>query len=158
MNTASTFAHLGSTAQMGPRLRAEVERQLLADLAHYGIVIPGASLDWSESCQEGHCTSALDGNLEELSNVAVFGSGAEPVAEGWIDFVHGGGSNALFVFWLYFSVQHAGKWTKIKSDNSIPQHVWENLPEVTKQACASDAAYDSRWSNDPKVQEWQRSR
>ncbi len=142
---------------MGPRLRAEVERQLLEDLAQYGIEVQGASLDWSEACQEGHCTSALDGNLEGLSNVAVHGTRAEPVAEGWIDFVHGGGSNTLFVFWLYLSVQQAGEWTRIKSDDSIPPHIWKKLPEVAKQACAQGAAYDSRWSNDPRVQEWQRA-
>ncbi len=158
MNTASAFAHLGSTAQMGPSLLAEVERQLLTDLAHYGVEISGTSFDWSDSCQEGHCTSAMDGNLEELSNVSVLGSGAEPIAEGWIDFIHGGGNNPLFVFWLHLSLQHAGKWTKVKTNTSIPQHVWEKLPEPTKQACASGTAYDSRWSIDPRVQEWQRTR
>ena len=158
MDTSSTFVHLGSTAQMGPILRAEVERQLFADLANYGVEISDESFDWSDSCQEGHCTSAMDGNLEDLSNVVVLGRGAEPIAEGWIDFVHGGGGNPLFVFWLYLSLQRAGKWTKVKSDNTIPAHVWERLPESTRQACTPGAAYDSRWSNDPRVQAWQRTR
>ncbi len=156
MSTADNFQHLGSTAQMGPRLAAEVERQLLADLAHYGVETTGASFDWSESCQEGHCTSVMDGNLEELSNVVVLGRGAEAIAEGWIDFIHGGVGNPLFVFWLHLSVPQAGMWIRVKSDNAIPEHVWNRLPEHTKQACTPVSTYDSRWSNDPRVNEWRR--
>ena len=57
---------LGNTAQMGPLLRREVEKQLLADLVHYGVDEPGLRINWSDACQEGHCTQALDGNLEGM--------------------------------------------------------------------------------------------
>jgi hypothetical protein len=75
---------------MGPQLRAHVERQLLDDLTHYGISRSDLVIDWTQTCGEGHCTSHLDGNLEELSRVRVFAPGEELVAEGWMDFVHGG--------------------------------------------------------------------
>src|SRR2546423_15242202 len=111
-----TLEHLGATAVMGPLLQKEVEAQLLADLAHYGVVEQGLRIDWSSSCQEGHCTQAVDGNLEELSSVLVQNARSEAVAEGWMDFVHGGGANPLFVFWLFLSILREGKWVKIKRD------------------------------------------
>src|SRR5215510_8785724 len=95
---AMSLDHLGATAQMGPLLRQEVEKQLLSDLMHYGALGPGLSVNWASSCQEGHCTQALNGNLEELSGVLVENSRSEVVAEGWMDFIHSGGDHPLFVF------------------------------------------------------------
>src|SRR5262249_41047189 len=105
--------HLGKTACMGPLLLAEVERQLLADLAHYGVLSSDLTIDWSDACQEGHCTRFLDGNLEELSDIAVVTSDGETVAAGWLDFVHGGESFPLFVFWLFLDVLVNGEWKKV---------------------------------------------
>jgi hypothetical protein len=50
---------LGETARMGSLLRAEVERQLLADLAYYGVLGSDLTIDWSEACGEGHRTRYL---------------------------------------------------------------------------------------------------
>src|SRR3954466_12148779 len=96
--------HLGETARMGPDVTAEVERQLLADLAHYGVSQSDLKIAWSDACGEGHCTRYLDGNLEELSGLGVVAPGNETVAEGWLDFVHGGDGFPLFVFWLFLSI------------------------------------------------------
>jgi hypothetical protein len=83
---------------MGPQLRAYVEHQLLTDLQFYGVPTVGLSFDWSNPCQEGHVTRYLDGMLEEMSDVGVNRSDGTPVAEGWLDFIHGGGDAPLFVF------------------------------------------------------------
>jgi hypothetical protein len=85
----SALDRLGPTAAMGPQLQIEVETQLLLDLRNYGIEGSNLKIDWSSACQEGHCTQALDGNLEELSSVAITDSRSVPVAEGWMDFIHG---------------------------------------------------------------------
>jgi hypothetical protein len=53
------------------KLRAEVDRQLLEDLRHYGIDPPGLQIAWSQGCQEGHCVEFLDGTLESDSEVGV---------------------------------------------------------------------------------------
>jgi hypothetical protein len=149
-----TLKHLGATAVMSPSLQKEVEAQLLADLTHYGVVEQGLQIDWSTSCQEGHCTQAMDGNLEELSSVVVQNIRSEVVAEGWMDFVHGGGTNPLFVFWLFLSILREGEWVKVKRDPTIPEHVWATLPAATRSLCASASEYDIRWFEDPKVQQW----
>jgi len=83
---------------MGPQLRAYVEHQLLTDLQFYGVPTVGLSFDWSNPCQEGHVTRYLDGMLEEMSDVGVNRSDGTPVAEGWLDFIHGGGDAPLFFF------------------------------------------------------------
>ena len=148
--------HLGETARMGPVLLAEVERQLLADLAHYGVSQPDLKIDWSAACGEGHCTRHMDGYLEELSGLGVLGASEETVAEGWLDFVHGGDSFPLFVFWLFLSIRANGEWTKVKGEPVIPEHVWERLPDQSKEACCKEGSYDARWSRDPKVIAWKR--
>jgi hypothetical protein len=147
------FQNLGSTAQPGPRLLAEIERQLLGDLAFYGVANDDLRFDWSEACGEGHCTSYLDGTFEELSGVALTNSSGEVVAEGWVDFIHGGGDNPLFVFWLFLSLADG---RKLKTTPTIPEHVWERLPQAAKDLCAVEGSYDSRWSKDPFVVQWRR--
>jgi hypothetical protein len=142
---------------MGSPLRTEVERQLLADLDPYGIKGNGLSIDWSEACQEGHLTTALDGELEELSGLTIRDQAGTAVADGWMDFVHGGDTNPLFVFWLFLAVGAGAERRKVKADAWIPDHVWERLPDSTKSLCAQERGYDGRWVDDPKVAAWRRS-
>lgn len=146
--------------QMGAGLRAEVERQLLADLEHYraGSATSGCTIDWSHPCQEGHCTDVLGGVLEEMSSVFVLDREGILVAEGWVDFVHGGATLPLHVFWLFLDlVEEAGR-IRVKDDLAIPEHVWARLDDASKDACAVEGIYDSRWSKDPKVEAWRRDR
>lgn len=145
---------LGDSAKMGPALRAEVERQLLADLEWYGVLPSGMSVDWSGACQEGHRTQVLDGNLEGLSELKVVDASGALLAEGWMDFVHGGGQNPLFVFWLFLSIRKNGRWAKVRDTPMIPSHVWKRLPVATKDLCLRTDTYDARWADDPKVREW----
>jgi len=146
--------HLGMTARMGPQLQKEVETQLLNDLIPYGIDPNGLSIDWSDACQEGHCAQALDGNLEDLSSVAVVNAAGAIVAEGWMDFIHGGGDNPLFAFWLFLDDLRNGQRRKVKKEPHIPGHIWARLPESTKRLCARNDAYDSAWKDDPSVVSW----
>ncbi|HBL15298.1 MAG TPA: hypothetical protein DD417_00660 [Elusimicrobia bacterium] len=144
------------TARMGPRLQKEAETQLLADLAAYGVDAAGLSIDWSEACREGHCTKALDGELEDLSEVSVIDSEGDPVAEGWMDFVHGGGDNPLFVFWSSLSLFKNNEWVRVKDEPHIPSHVWGRLPDATRRLCTEEGEYDARWAEDPTVLAWKR--
>lgn len=140
------FDHLGATAQPGPALLQRIERQLLADLSCYGIHGGDLHIDWSESLGEGHCTTCMDGTFEGLSNVMVRGPRGLVVAEGWVDFVHGGGENPLFAFWLFLSSAEAGQ---LKDKPTIPGHVWEQLPPSSKALCTVEGAFDARWCRDP---------
>ena len=142
--------------RMGSQLRSEVERQLLNDLRHYTSVPDGVSFDWSDAVQEGHMTTALGGTLEDLSGICVRDRTQAVVAEGWMDFIHGGENLPLFVFWLFLDVRDSVAAIRVKSTPTIPAHVWERLTEASRRACSKQAAYDSRWSNDPLVAEWDR--
>src|SRR5262245_34803106 len=87
--------------RMGAALRLEVERQLLNDLAPYGLGSPVFAIDWSDAVQEGHCTTVSGSMLESLSGIRVVNVQGQLEAEGWMDFIHGGEPNPLFVFWLF---------------------------------------------------------
>ena len=144
---------------MGDRLRREVERQLLLDLEHYrpGSAIEGLTIDWSNPCQEGHCTEVLGGSLESMSDVVVRRPDAKAVAEGWIDFVHGSGDLPLFVFRLFLDlIDDQGKAVDVKEDPAIPPHIWSKLPLSSKNACTVSDRYDARWKDDPSVKAWRR--
>jgi len=146
--------------KMGEALRAEVARQLLLDLAHYRQPVPDEqlSIDWSDACEEGHCTHYLAGDLEDMSSVAVGRADGQPVAQGWVDFVHGGAEHPLHVFWLFLDVREGETWRSVKEDVGIPQHIWHGLPESSRDACSVEGKYDARWKNDPKVVAWRRDR
>ena len=96
--------------------------------------------------------------LEDMSDVAVRNRDGATIAEGWIDFVHGGDNLPLFVFWLFLDVVEGGVRRRVKDDVFVPEHIWHRLPDESKDACAVEGRYDSRWSDDPKVIAWRRTR
>jgi hypothetical protein len=146
-------------AQMGDTLRREVQRQLLVDLGHYRVgPTDDLTIDWSDPCQEGHCTEIMGGTLEEMSDVFVRDRNGDVVAAGWIDFVHGGGDLPLHVFWLYLDLVENGRVQRVQDDGAIPSHVWSVLSEASKDAIARTDRYDARWRGDPKVDTWTRQR
>jgi hypothetical protein len=149
---------LGYTEGMGPKLRLEVERQLSADIARYGVEVEGLTIDWSNTCPEGHATTFLDGNLENWSGVRVRGKDGTIVAEGWLDFIHGGGSNPLFVFWDFLTIYEGNQKREGKRAPGIPQHIWDQLPVTSKDLCTRSDTYDAAWSNDPLVIKWQHNK
>src|SRR5262245_31928385 len=129
------MASLGDTKCMGPMLRAEVERQLLEDLLHYQVGVVNPIFDWSEICIEGHATRYLDGEMENWSGITVLDSVGQTIADGWMEFIHGGGDNPLFVFWEFLTIYENGKQREAKRQPGIPRHIWEELPETSKQLC-----------------------
>jgi hypothetical protein len=139
--------------RLGKQLRAEVERQLLEDFRYYfkdeGEDI---AIDWSDPCGEGHQTEYLDGSLENWSDVWVVNAKGERIAEGWIDFVHGGDDHPLFVFWHYLHWGKDGK--EVVQSHGIPQHIWDKLPDSSKDLCLKTGEYDAKWKNDPLVRQW----
>ena len=139
---------------MSAALRFEVERQLLGDLEHYlsNSVGTGLVLDWSNPCQEGHCTEFLGGVLESMSDVALRDSSGTVIAEGWIDFIHGGGTLPLVVFWQYLDLLDDDRRRLVGSQ--IPDHIWTNLSDDSRAACAADPA----WSQDQSVLRWKQGR
>ena len=147
------------TERMGDALRTEVERQLLMDLSRC-VDDPSHDtfIDWSGACQEGHCTEHLGGILEDLSGVAARRRDGAVIAEGWIDFIHGGPSFPLVVFWVVLRIRTGGSWEEIRTRFEIPEVVWSSLSEESRQACTTVGGYDSRWSKDPKVVAWARRR
>jgi hypothetical protein len=126
---------------MGPRLQAYVEEQLLADLRHYGVATDGLTVDWSDFCPEGHVTEYLGGRVANWSAVVVRAAAGRPVAGGWMDFVHGGGDDPLFVFWHYLSVFRGGSWHHVKDEPGVPPHVWQRLPAHAKALGTKQGEY-----------------
>ena len=137
---------------MGPHLRREIDRQLLADLAHYGVTESDLRIDWSDALQEGHCAKYLDGTLESLSDLRVRRPDGMAVADGWLDFVHDDGTPPV-VFWLFLSVSDGSGWRKVKAGAEIPEHVWAALSDELKSSCARDHC---KWTRDEKVKAWMR--
>lgn len=145
---------LGYTNSMGPRLRAEVERQLRADLKHYGVADEQLSIDWSDTVPEGHVTRYLDGELENWSGIVVRDQQGQCIAEGWLEFIHGAQEAPLLVFWDYLSILDGGVWRGAKTKHGIPHHIWQQLLKRSRDLCMTADRYDARWFNDPLVKEW----
>jgi hypothetical protein len=111
----------------------------------------GLSFDWSNPCQEGHVTRYLDGMLEEMSDVSVNRSDGTPVAEGWLDFIHGGGDAPLFVFSSSsgFAKEMLGVRSRVKQRS--PGMSGSDCLDHGRDVCTSETTYDARWSGDPLV-------
>ena len=117
---------------MGPKLRAEVERQLLKDLQIYRPDLEDVIFDWSETCQEGHVTNYLDGSLENWSGVAVKDANGNLIAYGWIDFIDGGVKEPLLVFWDLLTIRFNNKNIDVKKEFGIPKHIWNKISAESK--------------------------
>ena len=130
--------------QMGPLLQAEVERQLLEDLRHYGVSGSGLTIEWWDVCGEGRCTKVLGGQLEEVSGLVVLDDGHDKIAEGWMGFIHGSTGDPLYVFWLFLSIFENGQWRRVKVKPAIPGHMWNQLPDETKRTFPNADSYNAR--------------
>lgn len=144
--------------QAGSPLRAEVERQLLKDLEHYGMESDGLSFDWSQICPEGHGTWYLGDRLDGVSGLNILDKKCNVVADGWIEFIHGGEDNPLFVFWEFLRINVPDIPREAKIKKGIPEHIWNQLPDKSKDLCMKRGTYDAMWCDDPRVIEWQRTK
>ena len=63
----------------------------------------------------------------------------------------------LFVFWQFL---HFGENTEdvVRAHGGIPQHIWQSLPESSKDLCLKSETYDAAWANDPLVLQWRDQR
>jgi hypothetical protein len=122
----------GDSRIMGPKLRAEVERQLLKDLQIYRPDLEDVIFDWSETCQEGPVTNYLDGSLENWSGVAVKDANGNLIAYGWIDFIDGGVKEPLLVFWDLLTIRFNNKNIDVKKEFGIPKHIWNKVSAESK--------------------------
>ena len=93
-----------------------------------------------------------------MSDVVVRRSDGKAVADGWIDFVHGSGDHLPpLVFWLFLDlIDDEGRSVDVKEDDTIPPHIWSNLPLSSRDACSVKDRCDARWKNDPSVKSWRR--
>ncbi|MDD2917351.1 MAG: hypothetical protein PHH70_05925 [Candidatus Gracilibacteria bacterium] len=139
--------------RMGPTLQAEVEKQLLEDLKNYNIYQEGLTIDWSNYCPEGHCTRFLGGELENWSYIDIIDNNGSFVGEGWIDFIHDGDEDPLWVFWLYLSIGEGDNAVHVKNEGGIPLHIWGKLSEKTKKLCTASGQCDSKWHDVPLAKE-----
>ncbi|WNJ17139.1 hypothetical protein [Pontibacter sp. G13] len=124
------FENLGYADQMGPKLKMEVENQLLIDLKFYKVDQVGLRFDWSDSCIEGNASIYLDGTVENFSGIAVFDSDDNFCAGGWMDFIHEG--EFFIAYWEFVKTWSGQKKLMEKKRIGIPDHVWTKLPDEIK--------------------------
>jgi hypothetical protein len=125
------YIDLGFAEHMGPQLRQLVERQLSQDLKFYEVDQDVVRFDWSDSCVEGHRTTFLDGEVQNVSGVAVFNSEENLIAEGWMEFVHE--EDFFLAYWQFVTTWDInGNTLKSKDANGIPHHVWKQIPDGIK--------------------------
>lgn len=125
---------------MGPQLRLEVERQLFEDLQMYSTNTKNLHIDWSETIPEGHVTYYLDGYLEDWSSIGVLDSENKLVASGWIEFIHQGGNNPLFVFWQQLRLFKDNK-NALVFGFGVPDHIWIKLTDDLKSWVSQQPRY-----------------
>jgi hypothetical protein len=121
------YLELNCAERMGPKLRALVESQLIADLKHYKVGQEDLKFDWSDSCIEGKHADYLDGSIDRFSGIAVFDVKNDLIAEGWMEFVHEG--DFFITYWEYVKTWSGNTKLREKNAKGIPNWIWTQLPE-----------------------------
>ncbi|QNK58901.1 hypothetical protein [Paenibacillus sp. PAMC21692] len=118
------FGHeMGLAMTMGPRLKCEVERQLILDLNHYHPFSVELRFDWSYSCIEGKCMDYLDGSLDRFSSISVYDAEGEMVCDGWMDFLYVQENDQLIVYWEYLDIYIDETMVEAKTTTGVPEHI-----------------------------------
>lgn len=125
------YDNFGLSNPMGEKLRKEVEKQLSDDIKHYAITDGILKFDWSESCIEGRYTKILEGHMDNFSDIKVFNSYDEFIAEGWIDFIHEDKYNLFMVYWDQLDLYANGELAEVKGFG-IPDYIYDKLPNELK--------------------------
>ena len=131
----NNFHKYGFSVYMGDKLRAEVERQLLLDLAFYKKDITNDSnFDWSQSIIEGHTATYLDGTVENFSGIKILNAHDELIAEGWMDFIYEKelDKEIFIAYWNFLHICENAVWIDIKAKPGIPSHIYEKLSDKLK--------------------------
>jgi hypothetical protein len=124
------YKDLGFSTTMGPRLRTLVETHLTNDLRHYGVEKQNLKFGWSKSCIEGHETAYLDGQLENYSGISVFDNNDNPIADGWMEFIHRG--QFFLAYWEFVTTLDKEKKIFEKKEPGIPEHILKLIPDDIK--------------------------
>lgn len=118
------FGHeMGLASTMGPRLKAEVERQLLKDLKYYYEYSSELRFDWSNSCIEGKCMNYLDGSLDRFSEISIYDDKNEIVADGWMDFEFNEVTNRLIVYWRFIDIYLSQNNIRTIENDEMPKRL-----------------------------------
>ncbi|WP_442600734.1 hypothetical protein [Paenibacillus sp. KN14-4R] len=121
------FIDMGMAISMGPKLRKEVEMQLIKDLKRYQTINDELLFDWSASCVEGKCVSYRDGSIDRFSGIMIYNADDELVADGWMEFVYKIEADQLVIYWEYLSIYLNGEEVSLKSNKGIPKHIEDIL-------------------------------
>lgn len=124
---SSDFYEVGLSSCMGPKLRYEVETQLLRDLLYYRIDIKNLSFDWSDSVMEGHCLNFMDGLIQNFSGISLYDNNQKLVADGWMDFIYDKKKGLLLVFWDQLELSEDGVIKTVRNFEGIPEHITQQL-------------------------------
>ncbi|MDQ8739404.1 hypothetical protein [Paenibacillus sp. LHD-38] len=124
---SSDYIEVGLSSCMGPKLRQEVETQLLRDLLYYRSDINNLSFDWSDSVMEGHCLNFMDGLIQNFSGVSLYDDNQLLVADGWMDFITDEQKEILFVFWDQLELYVDGVIKTVRGFEGIPEHITQKL-------------------------------
>ncbi|GAA0180867.1 hypothetical protein SH2C18_34860 [Clostridium sediminicola] len=130
----------GFSNLMDGKLREEVERQLSDDIRHYGINNQILKYDWSESCIEGRCSRVGDSCIDNYSDIKVFNSMDEIIADGWVDFIHEKQFDLFIVYWDQLDLYENGKVKEVKQFG-VPEYIYEKLPNDLKIKYSENVVY-----------------
>jgi hypothetical protein len=114
----------------------KIKSDLLLDLAFYANgELSDLSLDFTNSCGEGHCINIENETIEASSNVLIIdnSSKANPIGTGWFDFVEDAETHQIYYFWLFLS----GDKLLNKKDCKIPEQIWFKLSEKSRTLLGS---------------------
>ena len=131
-NMTPDFQTYGFSDHISQFLRAEIERQLVIDLAHYGVDSQDLRFNWSKSFKEGHESVYKADWMESYSGMEVFSTSGKLVADGWLDFVTDG--ELLLVYWDVLDIKEGDMQVNVKKKFGIPPHIWEQIPVDVRPA------------------------
>lgn len=135
------YNNLGLSHPMGEKLRKEVERQLNFDIRNYGINNEVLKYDWSESVIEGRYTNVFEGHLANYSDIKVFNSMDEIIAEGWIDFIHEEQYGVFILYWDQLDLYENGVPKEVKNFG-IPYYIYDKLDDGLKVKYKNEVVAD----------------
>lgn len=126
------YNDFGLSLSMGPLLRAEVESQLLQDLAQYGIVSSGLRFDWSDSAIEGRCATYLDGSVDCFSGIQLYDESDQLAATGWLEFIVEPELDCVLFYWEFLTVYRNDSRITYKNKPGVPPHIVQPIPPTLR--------------------------
>lgn len=124
-----------------------VKQNLLEDLARWtGVDTSEFDIDFTEALGEGSAVHYNGEFVEGCSGIGILDKDGNQVGSGWIDHLldqH----NKLYSYWAYFDFKY-GKVLTSSNEHFIPNHLWNNFDEETKNYLAKT---HQGWHGDKKL-------